>query len=53
MKLFWIFFPPGLEDWFRAIGKIRTPGEKMPNAFPRPDNVEDVMKAMKFVPPKK
>ena len=53
MKLFWVFFPPGLEDWFRAIGKTRTPGEKMPDAFPRPDNVEDVMKAMKFVPPKK
>ena len=53
MKLFWVFFPPGLEDWFRAIGKTRTPGEKMPDAFSRPDNVEDVMKAMKFVPPKK
>ncbi|MGB1877220.1 MAG: cupin domain-containing protein [Rhodospirillaceae bacterium] len=51
MKLFWVFMPPGLEDWFRAIGKVRTPGEPMPDKFSRPDDVMDVMKAMKFVPP--
>jgi mannose-6-phosphate isomerase-like protein (cupin superfamily) len=52
MKLFWVFFPPGLEDWFRAIGRPRTPGEPMPDVFARPDDVMDVMKAMKFVPPR-
>lgn len=51
MKLFWVFFPPGLEDWFQAIGKKRTPGEPMPDAFPRPDNVGAVMEKMRFVPP--
>lgn len=52
LKLFWVFLPPGLEDWFRAIGRPRTPGEPMPEKFPRPENVEDILKAMKFVPPR-
>lgn len=52
MKLFWVFMPPGLEDWFNAIGRKRTPGEPMPEAFARPDNVADVMAAMKFLPPR-
>ena len=51
MKLFWVFMPPGLETWFRAIGRPRVPGETMPDAFDRPDNVEDVMEQMRFVPP--
>lgn len=52
MKLFWVFFPPALEYWFRSIGRPRTPGEPMPDAFSRPDNVGDVMEYMKFVPPR-
>ena len=52
MKLFWVFLPPGLENWFRAIGRTRTPGEAMPEKFPRPANVEDILEAMKFVPPR-
>jgi mannose-6-phosphate isomerase-like protein (cupin superfamily) len=51
MKMFWVFFPPGLEDWFNAIGKPRAPGEAMPNAFVRPGNVQDVMDKMRFLPP--
>jgi len=51
MKLFWVFFPPGLEDWMNAIGRPRTPGEPMPPPFPRPDNVMDVMAKLKFIPP--
>jgi hypothetical protein len=50
MKWFWVFFPPGLENWFRAIGRPRLPGEPMPDAFERPDNVMDVMTQMNFVP---
>jgi mannose-6-phosphate isomerase-like protein (cupin superfamily) len=50
MKFFWVFFPPGLENWFQAIGRPRTPGEPMPDAFPRPDNVGAVMESMRFVP---
>lgn len=52
MKLFWVFMPPGLENWFEAIGRERTPGEPMPDAFPRPDDVEAHMAAQRFVPPK-
>jgi mannose-6-phosphate isomerase-like protein (cupin superfamily) len=52
MELFWVFLPPGLENWFRAIGQTRQPGEAMPEAFPRPDNVEEVMKQQRFVPPR-
>ena len=50
MKWFWVFFPPGLENGFRAIGRPLLPGEPMPEAFERPDNVMDVMNQMNFVP---
>jgi mannose-6-phosphate isomerase-like protein (cupin superfamily) len=52
MKMFWVFFPPGLEDWFNAIGRPRTPGDPMPDAFPRPENVQEVMDRMRFLPPR-
>ncbi len=51
MKLFWVFSPPGLEDWFNAIGRPRLPGEPMPAAFERPQNVQDVQERMRFLPP--
>jgi mannose-6-phosphate isomerase-like protein (cupin superfamily) len=51
MKLFWVFFPPGLEDWFRAIGRPRTPGEPMPPPFARPDDVGEVQRRMRFLAP--
>jgi mannose-6-phosphate isomerase-like protein (cupin superfamily) len=52
MKLFWVFMPPGLEDWFYAIGRERTPGEAMPDAFARPENVQQVMQRMRFLLPR-
>jgi mannose-6-phosphate isomerase-like protein (cupin superfamily) len=52
MKLFWVFSPPGLEDWFNVIGKPRSPGEPMPPAFERPANVAEVQERMRFVPPR-
>lgn len=52
MKMFWVFFPPALEHWFRAIGKVRQPGDEAPEPFARPDNVGDVMKHLCFVPPR-
>lgn len=52
MKMFWVFFPPGLEDWFYAIGRERKPGDAMPEPFPRPDNVQEVMDKMRFLPPR-
>jgi quercetin dioxygenase-like cupin family protein len=51
MTLFWVFFPPGLEDWFRAIGRPRRAGEPMPDAFPRPDHVAEIQERMRFVVP--
>jgi hypothetical protein len=44
--------PPGLEDWFNAIGRPRQPGEPMPEPFPRPENVAEVQERMRFVPPR-
>ncbi len=52
LKMFWVFFPPGLEDWFNAIGRLRTPGEPMPEPFARPDDVQEVMDRMRFLPPR-
>ena len=52
MKLFWVFAPPGLEDWFNAIGRERRPGEAMPEPFDRPPNVAEVQERMRFVPPR-
>jgi mannose-6-phosphate isomerase-like protein (cupin superfamily) len=51
MKLFWVFAPPGLEDWFNAIGRPRSPAESMPAPFERPANVQEVQERMRFVPP--
>ena len=48
MKMFWVFFPPGLENWFHAIGRVRQVGDPMPEPFDRPDNVADVMAQMRF-----
>jgi hypothetical protein len=50
--LFWVFMPPGLEDWMRAIGRPRTPGEPMPAPFQRPEDVAEVQRRLKFMPPR-
>lgn len=52
MHLFWVFMPPRLEEWFRAIGKPRTPGDEMPEPFPRPDNTDEAMEFQRFIKPK-
>ncbi len=52
MKLFWVFFPPGLEDWFAAIGRPRQPGEAMPAPFERPGDVTEIQRHMRFLPPR-
>jgi hypothetical protein len=33
MRLLWMIAPAGLEDWFRAIGRPRRPGDAMPPPF--------------------
>lgn len=52
MHLFWVFMPPRLEEWFRAIGKPRMPGDAMPEAFPRPPETQEAMEFQRFIKPK-
>jgi mannose-6-phosphate isomerase-like protein (cupin superfamily) len=49
MRLLWMIAPAGLEDWFRAIGRPRRPGDAMPAPFERPADVEKVQARMRFV----
>jgi mannose-6-phosphate isomerase-like protein (cupin superfamily) len=49
LKMFWAIMPSGLEDWFKAIGRPRRPGESAPAPFDRPQNVGDIQKQMRFV----
>ena len=45
LKMLWVLMPGGLEDFFQAIGRPRTPGEAAPAPFPRPENVEEIERA--------
>lgn len=51
MKLFWVIFPPGLEDWFQAIGRPRHAGETIAPIFERPTDVKEIQLRMRFVRP--
>lgn len=51
MRIHWVMFPPGLEDWFRAIGRARAPGEEEAPVFERPEDVKDIQDQMRFVRP--
>ena len=42
----WLVSPPGLADFFKAIGRLRTPGELMPQPFARPENVVAIERVM-------
>ncbi len=42
LKMCWVLVPGGLEDFFQAIGRSRTPGEPTPAPFPRPEDVEQI-----------
>ena len=49
MRLLWMIAPAGLEDWFRAIGRPRHPGEPMPPPFERPADVAEIQARQRFV----
>ncbi|MGH7227055.1 MAG: cupin domain-containing protein, partial [Gemmataceae bacterium] len=51
MRLLWLMMPAGLEDWFRAIGRPRQPGEALPEPFERPADIADILRQQRFVPP--
>ncbi len=42
LKSVWVILPPGLEDFFQAIGRHRAAGDPAPAAFPRPDEVGQI-----------
>ena len=42
LQMLWVLVPGGLENFFQAIGRPRTPGEPAPAPFPRPENVEQI-----------
>jgi quercetin dioxygenase-like cupin family protein len=46
LVMLWVITPPGLEDFFAAIGRPRWPGEAPPAPFARPDNVASVERAL-------
>jgi mannose-6-phosphate isomerase-like protein (cupin superfamily) len=52
LKLFWVYSPPGLEDWFRAIGRERRTPDPMPPAFDRPSESAPAFERMGFLPPR-
>jgi Uncharacterized conserved protein, contains double-stranded beta-helix domain len=52
LKLVWIICPGGLENFFEAVGRPRTPGEPTPPNFPRPENVLEIEANTVFTSPK-
>ena len=44
----WIIGPAGLEDFFKAIGRPRNRDDKPPKSFDRPNEVEEIERAMGF-----
>lgn len=49
MRLMWFISPPGLEDWFRALGRPRQAGEPLPPVFERPANIREIQAQQRFV----
>jgi quercetin dioxygenase-like cupin family protein len=54
LVMLWIVSPAGLENFFRAIGRPRTPGEPAPTPFARPENDVEIERAsgMTYTRPK-
>jgi len=46
LVMVWVITPPGLEDFFRAIGRPRTAGEPAPAPFARPGDVVAIERSM-------
>ena len=51
MKVLWVMFPPGLENWFEALGRPREPGDPLPDPFDRPTDIQEIQDRMNFVRP--
>jgi quercetin dioxygenase-like cupin family protein len=48
MSFVWFLVPGGLEDFFAAIGRPRSPGEPAPEPFPRPADVAEIERRTVF-----
>ena len=46
LVMMWIVSPPGLEDFFAAIGRARHAGQPAPAPFARPEDVIGIERAM-------
>lgn len=46
LVMLWVITPPGLEDFFRAIGRPRQAGESAPAPFERPADVIAIERRM-------
>ena len=46
LVMLWVISPPGLEDFFRAIGRERVAGEPVPAPFQRPADVVTIERKM-------
>src|SRR4029453_1988790 len=46
LVMMWVITPPGLEDFFKAIGRPRQAGDPAPAPFARPTDVVEVERAM-------
>ncbi|MGD9510225.1 MAG: cupin domain-containing protein [Geminicoccaceae bacterium] len=51
IRWIWLLVPNGLEDFFAAIGRPRSPGDAAPPPFPRPANVLEIERRAGFAPP--
>ncbi len=49
MRLLWIISPPGLEDWFRALGRPKLPGDSEAPVFERPADIEAIQAQQRFI----
>lgn len=50
LKMTWTYLPPGLDEFFAAIGRPRRPGEPRPAPFPRPEDTLDAERRSGFGP---
>jgi quercetin dioxygenase-like cupin family protein len=46
LVMMWVITPPGLEDFFKAIGRPRQGGDPAPAPFARPGDIVAVERAM-------
>ena len=48
LVMLWVIAPPGLEDFFAAIGRPRATGEPAPAPFARPADVAAIERSLGF-----